>query len=621
MNAVAGAAVLDGPALQVTSKARVTTPGALSEQVQSAFEYLPATLVGMIAGVGVVTWLFWSLTPPGVMLPWLGSFAVLWLMRLWMLKRYRAAVVDGAVDWRAWLLVWNGATLVSGVLWGVTAWLFYGNGTGIQQTGLIVIVYTYCIAAVPVLANQPRIFITFAALCFVPMVARIASEGDGYSLQLAGELLLIVSLTTLLARSYRQALQRVTDLKLRADELLHQLRIEKAAADAARREAEIANRAKTQFFAAASHDLRQPLHAMGLFAEALRQRVREPEVMQLVDSVNESVDALEGLFSELLDMTRIDSGRIEVKSASFRIDDIFRKLRLHFEPQAFEKGLALRFRGGEHVATADPVLVERILRNLLANAIRYTHQGRVLVACRRRRDRLRLHVLDTGVGIAAAERDRVFEEFYHVSGRAVDGSTQRKGLGLGLAIVARLAGLMAAPLSLQSIPGRGSLFTLEVPLGAAAPTAPTFPRPAPAPGITLDGRLIVIVEDEASVRDGLSVLLSGWGATPIAFDSVDAAECWAASDASAARRPSLLIVDHRLQEGRTGIDAIRALRRRFDNAVPAIVVTGSTMAGPELDADGGDFHVMIKPVLPNRLRAMISFKLADRSGAARPTAP
>ncbi len=166
---------------------------------------------------------------------------------------------------------------------------------------------------------------------------------------------------------------------------------------------------------------------MGLFAEALRARTHEPEVAQLVNSINESVDALEGLFSELLDITRIDSGGVEVHPDNFELAEIFRKVRLHFEPAAFEKGLALRIRGGQHVAFADPLLVERIVRNLLSNAIRYTSDGSVLVSCRRRGERLLLQVWDTGPGIGASERARVFEEFYQVPGtRARSRSSRRR---------------------------------------------------------------------------------------------------------------------------------------------------------------------------------------------------
>ncbi len=371
----------------------------------------------------------------------------------------------------------------------------------------------------------------------------------------------------------------------------------------------MANRAKTQFFTAASHDLRQPLHAMGLFAEALRARTHEPEVARLVNSINESVDALEGLFSELLDITRIDSGGVEVHPESFVIGEIFRKLRLHFEPAAFEKGLELRLRGDAHVVHADPLLVERILRNLVSNAIRYTTDGTVLVSCRRRGGRMLLQVRDTGPGIGVDERARIFEEFYQVPGSRGASSEQKKGLGLGLAIVKRLAALMDAPVGLWSVPGRGSMFSVELPAGTA-PRAAARPIPGKAPaGITLEGRQIVIVEDEAAVREGLEVLLQGWGASTLSFESVGAARAWAAA-ALAASPPSLVIADYRLEPGETGVEAIKAVRARFGTRVPAIVVTGSSMTGHDQEALEHDFHLLIKPVLPNKLRAMIAFKLA-----------
>jgi len=605
--------------LSTASMPALAPASAIGEEVQSAFEYMPATLAGMVAAVGVVLLLFWALVPPHLLVPWLGAFGALWLLRLGMLRRYRGALSKGAVDWLAWRRIWNITTIVSGALWGLTPWIFYGRGNAIQQTGLIIVIYSYCIAAVPVLSNQPRVYFGFASLCFIPMILRIASEGDVYSLQLAGELLLIVSLTTLLARSYRQALQRVTELKLQADGLLAQLRVEKRLADVARQEAEaarhdaeVANRAKTQFFAAASHDLRQPLHAMGLFAEALRQRVHEPAVAQLVNSINESVDALEGLFSELLDITRIDSGGVEVRSEDFELGDILRKVRLHFEPTAFEKGLSLRLRGGRCAVRADPLLVERMVRNLVANAIRYTEDGSVLVSCRRRAGRVLLEIWDTGVGIAESDCSRVFEEFYQVQRDREASAEQRKGLGLGLAIVMRLARLMDTPLSLRSSVGRGSVFSITLPLGTTPRTMPTPQMHKGPVDITLAGRLVVIVEDEPAVREGLAVLLAGWGASLATLDSVAAAERWARNSDSAAAVPALAIVDYRLEQGRTGIDAIAALRMRFGAALPVIVVTGSTTTGHEPEAQAHDFHVLIKPVLPNKLRAMISFKLGVR---------
>jgi len=625
---VAELGALSAPAVAVTATTAATAVAAtaplphhdpagakLAESVRFTYDYMPSALAGYMAGVGVVAMLFWGVAPMALLVPWMAVFTIVCAVRLVVIGRFKRVVPAQAdawtlAEWRRWYGRSNIGTVVSASMWGAAGWLFYDQGTALEQTGLIVIVYTYCAVGIPVLSIQRRLYLAFAALVFLPLLARIVMVGDRFHYLLAGELVLIISFTFVLANSYRQALQRAIDLKVQA---AAQLRTETLAADAARREAEIANRAKTQFFTAASHDLRQPLHAMGLFAEALRQRVHEPEVAQLVNSINESVDALEGLFSELLDITRIDSGGVEVHAQHFEVGDILRKLRLHFEPSAFEKGLALRLRGGQRVVFADPLLVERILRNLVSNAIRYTDDGSVLVSCRERHGRMLLQVWDSGPGIREAERAKIFDEFYQVPHTTAVSPEQRKGLGLGLAIVKRLAALMDAPLSMQSTVGRGTVFTLELPIGKA-PRAPAQRLPGKGPvGITLAGRLIVIVEDEPAVRAGLEVLLKGWGADIAAFESVTESTRWAEASDPAVVKPDLLIVDYRLEEGRTGVDAIRSLRERFGPKVPAILVTGSTMTGHDKEAQAHDFHLLIKPVVPNKLRAMIAFKLGVKA--------
>ena len=589
---------------------------AVVEVVQSTYAYMPAALAGYLAGVGVITMLYWPIAPAALLAPWIGAFVVMCVLRAFVIQHFRRAAPRTRDAWLRWRLRSNIGTVVAAALWGATGWIFYGLGNEQQQaTGLIIVIYTFTVAGIPVLSTQPRLYLAYASLCLLPLVARIALVGDVYSYQLAGELVLIISLTAVLANSYRQALQRAIDLKVQADQLAAQLRVETLAAEGARREAEIANRAKTQFFTAASHDLRQPLHAMGLFAEALRQRVHEPEVAQLVNSINESVDALEGLFSELLDITRIDSGVIEVHPQHFEVGDILRKLRLHFEPSAFEKGLALRLRGGARVVFADPLLVERVLRNLVSNAIRYTNDGSVLVGCRQRGERVQLQVWDTGLGIAEAEQARIFDEFYQVPNTPKVSPDQRKGLGLGLAIVKRLADLMGAALTLRSTPGRGTVFTLELPAGRAPRRSALLSVPGKGPiDLTLAGRRIVVVEDEPAVRAGLEVLLAGWGAQIDAFDSVGASRAWAERSDPVLMKPDLLIVDYRLEEGLSGVDAIKALRARFGAALPAILVTGSTMTGHDREATEHNFHLLIKPVVPNKLRAMIAFKLGVKPG-------
>jgi signal transduction histidine kinase len=586
---------------------------ALPDEVQAAFDYLPTTLAGNAAGTAVVLLLVWGSGLDAWLWPWLACVGAVWCVRLVLGLRFRRMPPHTLADWTIWQRRAQLGTLASGANWGLAGSLFYNGAPGIAQTGLILIVYTFCVAAMPILATRPRIYFSYLGLAATPLIVRIAAVGDRHNLQLAALLALIVVLTAVLGGSYRQAMARVIELKLRLSELLLQLRIEKQGADDARREAEIANRAKTQFFAAASHDLRQPLHAIGLFAQALRERTRDSEVAPLVNSINESVAALESLFGELLDVTRLDSGAIEVHPRNFELGEMLRSLRLQFEPSAFEKGLALRVRAARRVAFADPLLVERIVRNLVANAIRYTEDGTVLVGCRRRGNKLALQVWDTGVGIAPEQQARVFEEFYQVHAAELTAPGQGKGLGLGLAIVKRLADLMHAPLRLQSWPGRGTLFTLELPLGQESEVAAAA-RPARlAQALTLHGRRIVIVEDESAVRAGLEALLGGWGAQLRCFESVAGCIAWTRECAAEEPAPDLLIVDYRLEDGRDGLEALFALRSRFGLAVPAIVISGSTMSRVEVLAQEHNFHLLIKPVLPNKLRAMIGFKLQSVS--------
>ena len=583
-----------------------------ADQVRALYQQTPASLVGNLTGALILTGIYGVMAGHPVVFWWLLAFMVVWCYRLWMLRSFNAAKQTRDVHAAMWGLHWNLGTLISGGFWGAAVWLLYEQGSPELRIALLLVVYSYSVGSIPLLATQHRMFLGFNTLCFVPTILRVATVSEPFSLEVAGVLIVNFAMTAALGRGYRRAFDHVVELKVRGQQLLIQLRAEKSAAEAARRDAEVANRAKTQFFAAASHDLRQPLHALGLFAEALRSRSHDEQAVHLVNSINSSVDALEGLFSELLDITKIDTGGVEPHAKHFALADVFRKIKLHFEPTAFEKGLDLRLRGDRHHAFADPILVERVLRNLVSNAIRYTVDGTVLVSARRRGDKVLLQVWDTGVGIREPDQERIFEEFYQVHDQAVAlDPHQRKGLGLGLAIVKRLADLMQAPLGLRSRPGHGTVFTLEVPAGRAQRVEEPTSKGKSALGLTLDRRFIVIVEDDSAVRSGLEVLLKGWGASVLSFESVAACIAWAQL-ADPRQPPDLVISDYRLETGSTGVESIRGLRERFGAKLPAIVVTGSLMTGHEREAQENDFHLLIKPVVPNKLRAMIAFKLGVR---------
>ena len=232
---------------------------AVPDEVQATYDYLPATLAGNAAGAGVIGLLFWATPAQALLWMWLVCFGLVWCTRLMLGMRFRRTQRSRLSDWAPWRRRANAGTLASGAVWGLAGALFYVRGESIQQTGLLLVVYTFCVAAMPILATQPRLYLSYLALAALPLIIRVASGGDAYSAELAGLLALIVSLTALLGGNYRQAMSRVIELKLEMSGLLVQLRAEKQFAEAARRDAEIANRAKTQFFAAASHDLRQPL--------------------------------------------------------------------------------------------------------------------------------------------------------------------------------------------------------------------------------------------------------------------------------------------------------------------------------------------------------------------------
>ncbi len=594
--------------------AALTAPGALADRVHALFSYAATTNLSYVLAAVTFVALFHGDVSSWILGGWAFVFASVLAARGWTVWAYRRAQPTDDAASVHWLRAWNLGTLSSGALWGAAGWLFYGHGEPLHQLAMVLVIYAFCVGSTPLLGWQRSIFFAYIGLSLVPTIARVILVGGPGMLGLAAVAVLILAMTVRLGRNYRDSFGELVELKARAQKLAEQLRAETVVAEAARREAELANRAKTQFFAAASHDLRQPLHALGLFAEALRQKSsRDDETMQLINSINSSVDALDGLFAELMDITKIDTGGVEPRPTDFQLDEVFRKIRLHFEPIAFEKGLVLSVRGGHRHAYADPLLVERIVRNLTSNAIRYTGDGGVLVCARTRGNRLVLQVWDSGIGIKDGDRERVFDEFVQLHDHAIAPEPhQRKGLGLGLAIVRRLSALMNAPLTLRSIAGKGSVFTLEVPLGRPRPAAALPSRSSAPLGLTLERRLIVMIEDDPAVKSGLEVLLKSWGASVISFDSLEACQQWAQAAEPTMLQPDLIIADYRLESGHTGVEAIRALRGMLDRPIPAIVVTGSVLSNHEREAAEHDFHLLLKPVVPGKLRAMIAFKLGLR---------
>jgi signal transduction histidine kinase len=372
----------------------------------------------------------------------------------------------------------------------------------------------------------------------------------------------------------------------------------------ARDAAEAANRAKSTFLAAASHDLRQPLHALGLYLAAFETEQLTPRQQALARRMSTSVDAMDSMFGTLLDISRMDAGAIAAHPEPFEPVPLVNRLVEEFAPHAIEKRLRLRLHVGRHPpgwrAHGDPMLLERVLRNLIGNALKYTRRGGVLIGLRLRGEGAKRHwridVIDTGIGIAPAEQGRVFEEFYQVGNPERD---RTNGLGLGLAIVRRLVDLMNLSLTLTSVPERGSRFALDVP----ATTTPVLQRAEPRRPGSLAGIVVAVLEDDREVRHSMQTLLGHWGC--VTCDGADAHEVAERVRDIGLRAPHAIVADYRLHPQRTGIDEVAALHRLWGSVVPALLVTGDSAphAIAALHASGHDW--LSKPVPAARLRSWL----------------
>jgi signal transduction histidine kinase len=579
-----------------------------AEQIRTVYLHSPTTTIGSLVAGAFLVWMAWDKVATGVIASWAAALLLHQAVRVYHYGAYLRANPSPAESVR-WGRLYIGAAVIAGLIWGASGIFFYVPDGIVEQTYLALILFGIVSLTIPSISIFAPAFYPLVVLVLTPFIARCLASGNKHEIALAIPLGIALVIGLMFGRKVNLLVDEAIRRRFENVELIEALSRQKEIAEAARAQAEAANRSKTQFFAAANHDLRQPLHALGLMAAALSERSRDPGVTGLVAGINASVEALEELFNELLDMSKLDAGAVKPELRDFPVSRVLERLRLELAPEAAEKGLRLRVMRTRAWVHSDPVLLERILRNLISNAIRYTARGGVLAGVRRRGTALALEVWDSGVGIPESERERIFEEFYQLGNH---GRSSRKGLGLGLAIIQRLCTLLGYRVRVDSRPGRGSVFRFEVPAAEPAPeTSQARPRPARANG-ALGGRLVVVIDDEPAIVEGMRSLLATWGAEVIG--SSDGDDVMPELE-RLGRLPDLLIVDYRLAGERLGTDVIADLRIALDPEIPAIVVTGSSTPdlADRVRARGDD--LLAKPVLPADLRAMIDARL--RSTAER----
>ena len=557
----------------------------LREQVALLRHNFPMTLLASLATALGTLWVMARVAEPQAITVWLVSHALV-VAGVYLTLRSIAPFTDPAQQAARKLIACMSAM---GLSWGSLGYVVLYWGTPESVIYAIGIISTVSSGALGLGAPLYRAYVTYLTCAIGGVMMAVALAGGPVmwpALFLTG---VYYALTGMQARTADRATRRSIALKLENDRLVSQLRAESQRALAAQEAAEKADRDKSRFLAAASHDLRQPLHAMGLFLESLQRSPLNDHQLTVLGHAHAASGAAAEMLTTLLDYSRLEAGVVKVRPDAFAVQPLLTALEQEFGVQADTAGLVYRTRETSAAAFADRSLVGLVMHNFISNALRYTAKGGVLIACRTRGKRLALEVWDTGPGIPRSQWDNIFKEFHQLGNPERD---RRKGLGL--AIVQRLAREMNTSVEVLSQPGRGSVFRLWLDRWQGALEDDTAPAPDT---VSLVGLKVLAIDDDEAVRLGMQSLLHSWGCQCItAESSADALECL--EDIT----PDIIITDFRLRHEETGKQVLQALRAYLGTSVPAIIMTGDTSPQRLRDAQSTSALLLHKPVSTGQLR-------------------
>ena len=582
---------------------------ARADQVATLYARARFTTLSMGLGALIFCAVMWEHVAALPMLAWLALIAANQGWRT-LLARAWARARPGVAAAPRWGRYWAAGSAAAGALWGAGAWVAFPASPA-QEALLIVCLFGVVLAGLNLTAVYKPSFYAFVLMALLPLIVRVALPGDVVHVYTALVMSVVLVFVLAFGHHVNDVLTHSLAIRYENVDLIGELRSRTRAAQEARAAAESANRAKSQLLAAASHDLRQPLHALGLYVAALAAQPGDSAWRELVASVQAAAETLDGEFEHLLDLSRLEAGALVPELDDVPLAPLLARLAAEFAPQAAARGLRFRVVATRAHVHTDAQLLARVLRNFVANALRYTDRGGVVVGIRRRGDAVRVDVVDTGVGIASEHRARIFDEFYQVasggSGPRVEG-----GMGLGLAIVRRFATLLGHAIDLDSHPGRGSRFSIVVPRASRAAQRRATPPSRSAPGrrmsptsarATVDalaGALVAVVDDDRAAIAAMRALFATWGAR--VAGGVDAGAALAAC-AAADGYPDLIVADLHLARGASGIAAVERLRLEFGVAIPALVMSGDTSGEARRRVRDAGLALLPKPVQASALAA------------------
>ena len=570
----------------------------LAEQLRAYYAtFAPAAIAGTL-GPLLIAAMFWQVVPHWRIVVWWCSVAATMGVGSLLLRHRFLTSNRLPSDAQRWLRLGTLRAFVVALVYGSAGALLFSAESQTYQ--IILFAWMVAISALVSVetANHPWLY--FATL--PPMLGwftlRAAFHADRTALILAVSALILLAYLLVGARKVNKLIVESLIARFANAELLEQLQAQMGIAEAARAEAEDANRAKSRFLAAASHDLRQPIHALGLFASAVRPHITTVDGHHIVDKIESSIGSTEVMFNALLDVSRLDAGILLPDIKAFAVGDLLARLVAEYSPRADAKSIRLRFRSTSRLVLSDPTLLERVIRNYLSNGIRYTQRGGVLIGTRVRDEQLRIEICDTGDGIPQEKFDEIFQEFCQLGNPERD---KAKGLGLGLAIVKRIGELLSHPIEVKSKLGRGSTFSVSVPLATRNAQTATSASEIQYDDAVLVGTTILVIDDDRNVLEAAQILLKQWGCYALSAES--------ASDALAKlreedRAPDVILSDYRLRNGETGIDAIRKIQSVW-GIMPAALITGDTAPDRLKEATASGYALLHKPLNPQRLKTVL----------------
>ncbi len=557
-------------AATISSEARrLLTEGTLSD------------VLGSVGAVAVVSAAEFAHAGHAGLLAWAALMAGALLLQL-LYPRLLARAGD-----LPFLKAYAGLGIVLGLGWASCALLVRPDDFS-YEAFVVLALCVVCTAGSVFNSHHPPLLLAFQLASLGVLAAVYAVRGGTLNWSIAAGFAILMWTLIGYGRAFHRGFVRVIELGAENARLVSSLTAKTQAL-------ERANLVKTRFLASASHDLRQPLHAMSLLVGVLSQRARGQGLDDVIERIDKSAEAMESLLKGILDISRLDAGVEQASVETLGVAELLARIERHFAPGAQARALTLRVRPSAGWVRSDETLLTRMLDNLVGNALRYTRRGGVLVAARRRGDEVVFEVRDTGIGIEPDRLDDIFEEFVQLHNPQRD---RAEGLGLGLSIVRRTARLLGHRVDVSSVPGRGSVFRLTVP--RAEPPAPAVVPSTPIvpPEIDLQGLAVLVIDDEPPIRQALAELLQAWGCDCIAAADGDEALKLLAR---APRRPDAILCDYRLAQD-NGIDLVARLRRALDVRVPALIVTGDISADRLIAIARSELPVMHKPLNPARLR-------------------